>query len=167
MKYRKSPDKDLVIIPGAGRVAPGQILEGPQYARFVKLGLLEEIEEAKPSGPSAAEKAAQAKAAKRAKALAQKAKAAAAEDAKNAAAFATKQYAEAAEAAASADVTAGAEGGSGDVPDDDEPCDVPISEEVAEDASEAVGGDLGETEASEDAKMMKRAATRRRKRTKS
>jgi hypothetical protein len=50
-RYRKSADKDVVIIPGVGRVAPGQILDGLEYQRFADLGLLEEIKGAAPPQP--------------------------------------------------------------------------------------------------------------------
>ena len=42
-RFRKKADKDLVVIPGVGRVAPGQVLVGMEYKRFAVLGLLEEI----------------------------------------------------------------------------------------------------------------------------
>ena len=53
-RYRKAPDRDIVIIPEFGRVPPGVILEGPQFERFAAAGLLERIE-APPAPPPAPE----------------------------------------------------------------------------------------------------------------
>jgi len=158
-KYRKSPDKDLVIIPGVGRVAPGQILEGPQYARFVGIGLLEEILEEKPTGPTAAQKAA----AKVAKALQKKAAKEKAEAAAQAAA--DEEAAEAEAAAALEDAVVGDEA-TPTAPDADDTRQVaPVSEAAAEAAVEAATVDPDKTVASEGAKMEKRAAARRKKRS--
>lgn len=57
-RFRKKSDKDMVVLPGIGRIAPGQILEGPEYKRFVDLGLLEPVdaEEAAASTAEADEK---------------------------------------------------------------------------------------------------------------
>jgi len=43
LRFRKASDKDYVMIPEVGRVVAGQVLEGPQWKRYVKIGLLEEI----------------------------------------------------------------------------------------------------------------------------
>lgn len=50
-RYRKAPDRDIVIIPEFGRVPPGVILEGPQFERFATAGLLERIEAPPPPSP--------------------------------------------------------------------------------------------------------------------
>jgi hypothetical protein len=143
-KYRKSPDKDLVIIPGVGRVAPGQILEGPQYARFAGLGLLEEILEEKPTGPTAAQKDAGEAAKRKAAGVARLKAIKADQDAARRKAEAEAKAAEAAEAALEGieDETLG---------------DQMISED------EAVSED--EPDKPEAAKMEKRAAARRKKRS--
>jgi hypothetical protein len=50
-RFQKKPELTLAVIPGVGRVAAGQVLEGDQYARFVP-SLLVEIP-ALPTAPPA------------------------------------------------------------------------------------------------------------------
>lgn len=47
-RFRKKPDVTFVVIPGAGRVNEGMVLEGDEYAKFVP-SLLVEI----PAAPAA------------------------------------------------------------------------------------------------------------------
>ncbi len=174
-KYRKAADKDLVIIPGVGRVAPGQILEGEQYARFVKLGLLEEV-----AGDPAEVKKAEAEA-KKAKAAAQKKAAKEAEIAEEKAEAESQAEQEAAEAEkaaarAAADTKAAARrdartpvlppdsGEAGSDADDTREV-AAVDEDAAEAAVGSGAGDQGKTATTKEAKMEKRAAARRKKRT--
>lgn len=174
-KYRKAADKDLVIIPGVGRVAPGQLLEGEEYARFVKLGLLEEVpldpvEKKKVEAEAKkAEAAARKKAAKEAKTAEEKAYAES--QAEQEAAEAEKQAARdaadgkaAARRAARTPILPPDSGETGSDADDTQEV-AAVDEAPAEAAVDAGAGDQDETAASEKAKMEKRAATRRKKRT--
>jgi hypothetical protein len=52
-RFRKRADKDLVFLPGVGRVAPGQILEGPEFKQFCP-ELLERIEDPGDNGAAKA-----------------------------------------------------------------------------------------------------------------
>ena len=46
-KFTLKPELSFAVIPGTGRVAPKQVLEGEQFARFVPSLLVELLEEPK------------------------------------------------------------------------------------------------------------------------